>query len=104
MPEQQPMRDLIVLIPGILGSVLVKDGQEVWGASAQSVIGNLVTFGRAPKELKLEPGIGHEDPKDEQLLGILRDYWRRGRPVHWLFPGRNPSRPITKRALQLACR
>ena len=62
MPEQQPMRDLIVLIPGILGSVLVKDGKEVWGASAQSVIGNLVTFGRAPKELKLEPGIGQAEP------------------------------------------
>jgi integrase/recombinase XerD len=40
----------------------------------------------------------------KQLLGILRNYWRRSRPVHWLFPGRNPSRSITKRALQLACR
>jgi integrase/recombinase XerD len=40
----------------------------------------------------------------KQLLGILRDYWRRTRPSHWLFPGRNPSRPMTKRALQLACR
>jgi integrase/recombinase XerD len=39
-----------------------------------------------------------------QLLDILRDYWRRTRPSHWLFPGRNPSRPMTKRALQLACR
>ena len=39
-----------------------------------------------------------------QLLGILRDYWRQTRPSHWLFPGRNPSRPMTKRALQLACR
>jgi pimeloyl-ACP methyl ester carboxylesterase len=61
---QQPMRDVIVLIPGILGSVLVKDGREVWGASSQSVIGNLVTFGRMLKGLKLEPGIGHGDPKD----------------------------------------
>jgi integrase/recombinase XerD len=40
----------------------------------------------------------------KQLLGILRDYWQRSRPLHWLFPGRNPSRPVTKRALQLACR
>ena len=40
----------------------------------------------------------------QQLLGILRDYWRATRPSHWLFPGRNPSRPMTKRALQLACR
>ena len=39
-----------------------------------------------------------------QLLGILRDYWRATRPLHWLFPGRNPARPMTKRALQLACR
>ena len=39
----------------------------------------------------------------KQLLGILRDYWHRTRPPHWLFPGRNPSRPVTKRALQLAC-
>jgi len=40
----------------------------------------------------------------KQLLGILRAYWHRTRPPHWLFPGRNPSRPVTKRALQLACR
>src|SRR5262249_23436352 len=40
----------------------------------------------------------------KQLLGILRDYWQHSRPLHWLFPGRNPSRPVTKRALQLACR
>jgi integrase/recombinase XerD len=39
-----------------------------------------------------------------QLLGILRHYWRATRPSHWLFPGRNPARPMTKRALQLACR
>jgi integrase/recombinase XerD len=26
----------------------------------------------------------------EQLLAILRDYWRRTRPSHWLFPGPNP--------------
>jgi pimeloyl-ACP methyl ester carboxylesterase len=64
MNQPQPMRDVIVLIPGILGSVLVKNGQEVWGASAQSVIGNLLTFGRALKDLKLDPGVGHEDPKD----------------------------------------
>ena len=40
----------------------------------------------------------------EQLLGILRDYWQATRPTHWLFPGRDPARPMTKRALQRACR
>ena len=30
----------------------------------RSVVGNLVTFGRALKDLKLDHGIGHEGPED----------------------------------------
>jgi hypothetical protein len=63
MPTQF-MPDVIVPTPGILGSVLVKDGEEVWGASGRSVVGNLVTFGRSLKRLKLEPGVGHGDAHD----------------------------------------
>ena len=62
MPQQQPMSDVIVLIPGILGSVLVKDGREVWGASESSVASNLMTFGKALRALELPHGIGHDDP------------------------------------------
>src|SRR6202022_1236783 len=62
--QTQPMSDVIVLIPGILGSVLVKDGREVWGASGSGFSGNLVTFGKALRELELPHGIGHDDPKD----------------------------------------
>jgi site-specific recombinase XerD len=40
----------------------------------------------------------------EQLLAILRDYWRRTHPPHWLFPGPDPSRPLTTRSVQRACR
>jgi integrase/recombinase XerD len=40
----------------------------------------------------------------EQLLVILRDYWRRTRPPHWLFPGPDPSRPVTTRSVQRAFR
>jgi integrase/recombinase XerD len=40
----------------------------------------------------------------EQLLGILRAYWRCARPQHFLFPGPNPARPVTVRSLQRACR
>jgi site-specific recombinase XerD len=35
----------------------------------------------------------------EQLLGILRDYWKRERPQNCLFPG-HPGRRITTRQLQ----
>jgi hypothetical protein len=56
MPQRQPMSDFIVLIPGILGSVLVKDGREVWGASGSSIARNLMTFGKALNALELPEG------------------------------------------------
>jgi integrase/recombinase XerD len=40
----------------------------------------------------------------ERLLVILRDYWKRERPPHWLFPGPDQSRPVTTRSVQRACR
>ena len=40
----------------------------------------------------------------EQLLGILRTYWKQTRPEHWLFPGPDPFRPITTRSVERACR
>ncbi|MBB4267859.1 tyrosine-type recombinase/integrase [Roseospira visakhapatnamensis] len=36
-------------------------------------------------------------------LEILRGYWRRARPRHWLFPGRE-DRPIEPTVLHSACR
>ena len=40
----------------------------------------------------------------EQLLAILRAYWKQTHPEHWLFPGPDPSRPITTRSVERACR
>jgi integrase/recombinase XerD len=40
----------------------------------------------------------------EQLLAILRAYWKCTRPKHLLFPGPNPKRAITVRSVQRACR
>jgi integrase/recombinase XerD len=40
----------------------------------------------------------------QQLLGILRDYWKREWPAHWLFPGPDPSKSLTARSVQRACR
>ena len=39
-----------------------------------------------------------------QLLAILRTYWRLARPEHWLFPGRDATRPIEPTTLHAACR
>ena len=39
-----------------------------------------------------------------KLLELLRIYWRVERPGDWLFPGVNPTRPISPKAVFLACR
>jgi len=40
----------------------------------------------------------------DQLLDLLRSYWRVDRPAHWLFPGADPQRHITARQLERVCR
>jgi site-specific recombinase XerD len=40
----------------------------------------------------------------EQLLAILRSYWKAARLENLLFPGPDPKRPITVRTVQRACR
>lgn len=62
--EPQPMADLLVIIPGITGSVLSRNGEEVWGVSGEAIIGNLLSLGRNLKQLKLPDGIGDDEPND----------------------------------------
>ncbi|MBA3580660.1 MAG: site-specific integrase [Gemmatimonadaceae bacterium] len=57
--------------------------------------------------IRVEHGKGGKDRYvmlSVQLLGILRTYWRLARPTHWLFPGRDPSKPIDVQVLHAACR
>jgi hypothetical protein len=58
------MRDLIVVIPGILGSVLEREGKEVWGLSGHAMIDNLLGLGRNIQHLALPQGIGDQKPND----------------------------------------
>lgn len=39
-----------------------------------------------------------------ELLGILRSYWRLAPPGSFLFPGRDPGKPIEPTVLNGACR
>jgi site-specific recombinase XerD len=57
--------------------------------------------------IRIEEGKGAKDRYamlSPQLLTILRGYWRLARPGHWLFPGRDETRPIDPQALHAACR
>jgi len=50
--------------------------------------------GRKDREVMLSP----------RLLTVLRLYWRVVRPGGYLFPGRDPDRPISHSAVQRACK
>lgn len=39
-----------------------------------------------------------------KLLEFLREYWRAERPGEWLFPAKDPTRPIAPKTIYLACR
>ena len=57
--------------------------------------------------IRVEQGKGRKDRYvmlSPKLLEILRSYWRAVRPKQWLFPGRRDDRPITKDAVEAACR
>jgi pimeloyl-ACP methyl ester carboxylesterase len=63
MPRKQ-MGDVIVMLPGITGSVLQKDGKDVWAPTAGAVIGALLSLGKNIKGLALK-----DDPPDVDDLG-----------------------------------
>lgn len=63
MPKQL-LRDLVVLLPGITGSVLQKDGKDVWGVSGQAVWGAVQRRGAALDGLLL-----HDDDPEAADLG-----------------------------------
>ncbi len=51
--EKNEMKDVIVLLPGILGSVLEKDGAEVWGLSLGAVTNAVWNFGSNITDLEI---------------------------------------------------
>jgi len=69
MHNKQPMRDLIVVIPGIMGSVLAIDGRTVWGPGA--ILPNLRSLGREIDRLKLPTDIGDEEARDGVVATAL---------------------------------
>jgi integrase/recombinase XerD len=56
--------------------------------------------------IHVRQGKGHKDRDvmlSPRLLAVLRDYWATDRPKPYLFPGRQPDRPISVRTVQMVC-
>jgi hypothetical protein len=92
----KPMTDIVVLLPGIMGSVLRKDQQDLWGLSGASVLNAIRTLGRSIKTLKL-----NDDPPDVDDLGDGVTAERLFADVH-LIPGLWKIDGYTKVAQRIA--
>lgn len=57
------MRDMVVILPGITGSVLQKDGKDIWAVSGQAIWQVLTSLGNSIQQLKLT----QDDPEAESL-------------------------------------
>jgi pimeloyl-ACP methyl ester carboxylesterase len=61
---KEPMGDVVVLLPGILGSALARDGKEIWAPSPGAIGRALWTLGGSVRALELE-----DDPWEQDDLG-----------------------------------
>src|SRR5687768_8616261 len=67
--QKAKMGDVIVVLPGIMGSVLQKRGRDVWNLTGAALINALWTRGGNFKDLKI---VGEDDPtKDDLGDGIV---------------------------------
>ncbi|MFC3896626.1 esterase/lipase family protein [Lentzea rhizosphaerae] len=68
------MSDLVVVLPGILGSTLRDEDGMVWEVSAKAAVRAVLTLGRHLHGLKLPDGIGDEHPGDGiQPVALMAD-------------------------------
>jgi len=74
-------QDIVVLLPGITGSVLERDGREIWGTPAGAVLRGLLGGGQIIRDLT----VSNDDP-DADDIGDGVQATRVVNDVH-LFPG-----------------
>jgi hypothetical protein len=75
MPAKIKLGDVLVILPGITGSVLQKDGKDVWAISGQAISRAVWSLGDSLQQLLLED----DDPKTDDLgdgieaVRVMRD-------------------------------
>ena len=62
--HRQAIHDLVVVLPGILGSTLARDGHLLWAPSPGAVWRAIASFGASLKGLTLPAGLGDGHPGD----------------------------------------
>lgn len=57
--------DLIIVIPGITGSTLARDGTDIWSSKPMTLLSALATLGSNIRKLQLPDDIGDQAPDDQ---------------------------------------
>jgi hypothetical protein len=72
---RQPLTDLIVLVPGVMGSVLRRDGKDLWATTAGAMFGALSSLGGTVASLKLDSETGTDDDAGDGITApsLLQD-------------------------------
>ncbi|MEV7285282.1 hypothetical protein AB0O01_12080 [Streptomyces sp. NPDC093252] len=73
LPVTAPVTDLVVVLPGIMGSVLARDGREVWNHTLAVAGRNALGGLNEVRSLALPPDLGDGDPGDGvEAVGLIR--------------------------------
>ncbi len=68
MVDPTPMQDMIVILPGIMGSVLQKDGMDIWNVSGKAIWQVIKSLGSNLEDLKLEG----DDPSGKDIRDRIK--------------------------------
>jgi site-specific recombinase XerD len=94
-------------VPGLKSRIALTTAYAAGLRASEAVRLKVADIDSGRMVIRVEHGKGGKDRYamlSAQLLTILRGYWRLARPRHWLFPGREESRPIGPQVLHAACR
>jgi hypothetical protein len=62
------MSDIVVVLPGIMGSVLQKDGRDVWALSGSALVNGLKTLGNSVAGLMLSDDSAQAETLDDGIV------------------------------------
>ena len=94
-------------VPGLKSRTALTTAYGAGLRASEAVHLKLTDIDSGRMVIRVEQGKGGKDRYamlSAQLLTILRGYWRLAQPCHWLFPGRDDSKPIDPQVLHGACR
>jgi len=96
----------LACVPGLIHRVILTVCYAAGLRISEAVHLRVVDVDSQRMVIRVEQGKGQKDRYvmlSPKLLEILRDWWRRGKPTAWLFPGKVAGQPITPSAVQRAC-